>query len=330
MAANVCKPTSTSIKTSTTSRVNSKHAGICIPLFILYFFSVVFHFDLHFPSGRARDNQKSVAAFFTKLDPTEFKHPMFSRLGFTIPRATRGLHTVPKLKNQQQIVESGISGVYSPAGFKTAWLDYQKYLTTNLSLHTVGSANETRTPYFILLNTAKQTTEQHTFHYASQAHNNHFFFQQLGNKEDVLITRPSRFIMDRLADLNIPTVEELKNSMLKEAEKLTGQGWVFLVELPDKSLKIIRCNNDGTPYFYGKNQLLDMNGSVSEETFEQLNGIKEKAANGELDLTLPLLALNCWDVAYLTDYGITGKSEYLSKVWDCINWEVVNKRLFQV
>lgn len=255
---------------------------------------------------------------------------MFARLGSTIRRAARSIHTVPKLQNQQQIADNGISGLYSPAGFKTAWPDYQTFLTTNLSLHTVGSANETRTPYFILLNTAKQTTEQHTFHYASQAHNNHFFFQQLGNKEDVQHSRPSRFIMDRLADLNIPTVEELKKTMLSEAEKLNGQGWVFLVELPDKSLKIIRCNNDGTPYFYGKNQLLDMNGAVSEETFDELNITKKKAANGELDLTLPLLALNCWDVAYLADYGITGKSEYLSNVWDCINWDVVNKRLFQL
>ncbi|KAF3988572.1 hypothetical protein FT663_03985 [Candidozyma haemuli var. vulneris] len=255
---------------------------------------------------------------------------MFSRLGFTIPRAVRGVHTVPKLKNQQKLLENGIEGLYSPAGFKTAWSDYQKYLTTNLSLRTVGSANETRTPYFILLNTAKQTTEQHTFHYASQAHNNHFFFQQLVDKEEAKATRPSRFIMDRLADQDINSVEDLKAAMFKEAEKLSGQGWVFLVELPDKSMKIIRCNNEGTPYYYAKNQSLDMNGAVSEESFDALNSIKEKAQNEELDLTLPLLALNVWDVAYMTDYGIMGKSEYLSKVWDCINWEVVNKRLFEV
>lgn len=255
---------------------------------------------------------------------------MFSRLGLTISRAARGIHTVPKLKNESTFVKNGIEGLYSPEGFKTAWLDYQKYLTTNLTLNVAGTANETRTPYMILLNTAKQTTEQHTFHYASQAHNNHFFFQQLGNQSEVGGTKPSRFIMDRLADEGISSAEQLRSRMISEAEKLVGQGWVFLVELPDKSIKIKACNNDGTPYFYGKNQLLDMNGSVSEEQFDALNAIKKKGEEEQLDLTLPLLALNVWDVAFLTDYGITGKSEYLSKVWDCINWDVVNKRLFDI
>lgn len=286
--------------------------------------------------GRARDSIKKTCrccSIFHSIGRTHLEYinlVMFRRLGFTIRRATRGIHTVPILKNQSHYAKNGIEGLYSPEGFKTAWLDYQKFLTTNLTLQTVGTANETRTAYFILLNTAKQTTEQHTFHYASQAHNNHFFFQQLGDKEAVKHTRPSRFIMDRLADQDIPTLEEFKNSMLREAEKLNGQGWVFLVELPDKSMKIIRCNNDGTPYFYGKNQLLDMNGAVSEESFDALNALKEKGRNKELDLTLPLLALNVWDVSYLTDYGITGKTEYLSKVWDCINWEVINKRLFEI
>ena len=33
---------------------------------------------------------------------------------------------------------------------------------------------------------------------------------------------------------------------------------------------------------------------------------------------------------YIPDYGVTGKSDYLNKLWDHINWDVVNKRLFQI
>ena len=102
------------------------------------------------------------------------------------------------------------------------------------------------------------------------------------------------------------------------------------MELPDKSLKILKCNNDGTPYYYGKNQSLDLNGSVDELTLDNLNKVKELAQNGEKDFTLPLLAINVWDVAFIQDYGTTGRADYLANVWECINWDIVNKRLFQV
>lgn len=242
----------------------------------------------------------------------------------------RMLHEVPVLKNDVQFAKSGIEGLYSPAGYKTAWQDYQRYLTLNLTLQTNGTENEVRSPYQILLQTAKQTTEQHTFHFASQAHNNHFFFQQLANRLDAQNTKPSRFLMERLADQDLGSVESFRDAVLLAADSAFGQGWVFLVELPDKSLKIVQCNNDGTPYFYGKNQSLDLNGSIDEGSFEYLNNLKELGAKQEKDFTLPLLAINFWDVAYLEDYGINGKAEYLTNLWQSINWEVVNKRLFQI
>lgn len=243
---------------------------------------------------------------------------------------TRSLHDVPVLKNHQAFASAGIDGLYTPNGYKSAWVDYQRYLTTKLTLNTTGTENESRSTYQILLLTAKQTTEQHTFHYASQAHNNHLFFEQLANKDEAKLTKPSRFLMERLADQNISSQEQLKDRIQALAQSALGQGWIFLVELPDKSTRLMLCNNDGTPYYYGKNQSLDLNGSISETSFDAITAIKEKAAAGELDFTLPLLAINLWDVAYLEDYGVTGRSAYLDKVWECINWDVVNKRMFQI
>lgn len=244
--------------------------------------------------------------------------------------ARRQLHDVPVLKNHKNFLANGISGLYSPGGYQSAWLAYQKYLTTNLSLNTVGTENESRSTYQILLLTAKQTTEQHTFHYASQAHNNHLFFEQLAHESEALATKPSRFLMERLADQDINSVEQLKQKVAALAESALGQGWIFLVELPDKSIKLMLCNNDGTPYYYGKNQSLDLNGAVDENSYNALQGLKEKAQADELDFTLPLLVINLWDVAHAEDYGINGRGDFLSKVWDCINWDVVNKRMFQV
>ncbi|KAM9900577.1 hypothetical protein OXX69_009039 [Metschnikowia pulcherrima] len=240
----------------------------------------------------------------------------------------RMLHDVPVLKNHDKFAQNGIEGLYSPAGYATAWSDYQKLLTTSLTLNTVGTRHEGRTPFQLLLSTAKRTTDQHIFHYASQAHNNHFFFEQLTDKTHAATTRPSRFLLERIT--GISSLESLKKEIVRLAEAAEGQGWVFLVENPDKSFKLMLCNNDGTPYYHGKNQSLDLNGNIDPQTYEELTQVKQRGAAGELDFTLPVLAVNFWDVAFLTDYGITGKSAYLEKVFDCINWEVINKRMFQV
>lgn len=258
---------------------------------------------------------------------------MFRKASVGVVRQTlgrRAFHDVPKLKDVEIFSQEGIKGLYSPVGFKTSWLEYQKYLTLNLTLLTNGTENELRSPYQIALQTAKNTTEQHTFHFASQAHNNHFFFEQLSHRDEALKTKPSRAILEKLADQDFPDLESFKKEFLSVAESLYGQGWVYLVELPDKSLKILKLNNDGTPYYYGKNQSLDLNGGIDEGSFDFLQRTKEIAAEGSKDFTLPILAINVWDSAYISDYGVTGRTEYLEKVWDCINWNVVNKRLFQL
>lgn len=242
----------------------------------------------------------------------------------------RGIHQVPKLANSELYGKNGIEGLYSSKGFDGVWTDYQKYLTTNLTLATNGTENELRTPYQILLNTARNPLEQHVFHYASQAHNNHFFMQQLVDKSVASKTKPSRFLMEKLISIDILDVESLREKMLLLADSSFGPGWVFLVELPDKTVKILRCNVDGTPYFYGKNQSLDLNGGVDEGSFEYLNKLQKDVSEKKRDWTLPLLAINCWDNAYIYDYGVTGKADYLDNMWNSINWDVINKRLFQL
>ncbi|EMG47948.1 hypothetical protein G210_1580 [Candida maltosa Xu316] len=170
----------------------------------------------------------------------------------------------------------------------------------------------------------------HVFHYASMAHNNHFFFEQLTNAEDAALTKPSRFLMEKLMHQDVLDVHQLREKMLNLAENSYGQGWIFLVETSDKKLKFLNCMNDGTPYTYLKSHLLDLNGGINESNYQFLETMKQKALNDEKDYNLPILAINYWDYMYINDYGVTGKSEYLSKLWDHINWNVVNKRLFQL
>lgn len=234
-------------------------------------------------------------------------------------RLCRALHTVPRLALHDTFAKLGVDGLYLAQGYAGAWLEYQKYLTTQLSLCTTGTRFDNRTPLQVLLLAAKDTTQQHTFHYALQAYNNHFFFEQLAPRAQAQATRPSRFILE-LAGL---TLDDIRKEAVRLADT-PGQGWVFLVERGDKKIELMRCRNDGTPFYYGKNQSFDFNTSADEAGFDEM------AQRTDVDLTLPLLAIPFWDVAYYADYGLGGRAEFVGKVFDCINWDVVNRRKFQV
>ncbi|KAG7813426.1 hypothetical protein KL921_000972 [Ogataea angusta] len=239
---------------------------------------------------------------------------------------SRGIHLVPRLKNHQQWSQDGIKGLMSPKQYKTSWTDYQKFLTTNLTFKTIGTEHETRTPLAITLATAKKPELGPLFHYASQSHNNHLFFEQLQDASTDPPALKSR--LDRHITTAFGSLENLRNDFLYAADILTGNGWVFLVETQEKTVKIISCNNDGTPYLYSRNQSSDLNGAISIDDFEKLISNKDRLSKKIKDYTVPLLVCNVWEHAYIEDYGVNGKADYLENFWNCINWEVVNNRLF--
>ncbi len=40
----------------------------------------------------------------------------------------------------------------------------------------------------------------------------------------------------------------------------------------------------------------------------------------------PLLNISVHEHAWLNDYGIMGKEEYLTRFWNCVNWDKVEER----
>lgn len=236
----------------------------------------------------------------------------------------RSLHTVPRLKN----LGTEISGLMSNPQLKLAWNDHQSYLTSMLSLKTCDTELETRSPMDITLSCSKDTLKQDIAFFASMAHNNHLFFQQLKNKDSI---NPQDVIKPQLLksiERSFGSLDELRNQLLYNADILYGNGWTFLIEDSNKQLSIKSCNNAGTPYYYGQNQSLDLNGPISESDLVELNKNKNLAINKERDFSMPLLVLNVWQHAYILDYGINGKADYLENAWDCIDWNVINKRMF--
>lgn len=241
----------------------------------------------------------------------------------------RLIHTAPRLPLEKSFRTNGIKGLMSAEQFKTAWVDYQDFLNRNLTLKTAETEYEARSPMAIALSTAKKPNKAAIFHYASQAHNNHLFFQQLKDNNgpiDVESTIKPQLLTS--IKNTFQSFENFKNEILLQADVLRGNGWVFLVEDQNKELKIVSCNNDGTPYFYGRNQTYDLNNVFEFNDYKKLMKQKEDINNGVKDYSLPLICINVWEHAYIVDYGVTGKAKYLEKLFDNIDWNVINTRVF--
>lgn len=240
--------------------------------------------------------------------------------------SSRWIHTVPRLANQTALESQGVPGLFSPNAFSIAWTKYQKHLLDKLTTLTVDTDNETRKPFHILLNTAEKANQAHVFNYASQAHNNHAFFESLVSAENNETT-PSNQLKQRI-DSSFGSLENLRSIMLQAAEGLSGNGWVFLIEAADKNLYVMTCYNAGSPYTAGRAQVVDLNGPTDQDVLHTIKELQDAVLAKEKNFNIVLLAANVWEHAYLEDYGVAGKSQYLDNWWKSIHWGVVSSRLF--
>lgn len=245
----------------------------------------------------------------------------------------RGIHTVPKLPQVSQLRQHGIPNVLSAAGFKILWDQHQTYLCDKLTLATSGTSLESYLPFHLVLNTAKKPFHSHIFNLASGAHNNHLFVENVTPNFNAISTEPSRLFLTRVEDSFGYDWEALKCEMVSRAEQdVLGQGWLFLVENSNKELHILTIQNNGTPYYFPRNQLFDLNSASTLEEFAHIEEIKklvkEKTPKKVEDWTVPLISVSLWDQAYMHDYGVQNRSKYVENVLNNLNWSVVNKRLF--
>lgn len=245
-------------------------------------------------------------------------------------KAKRAIHTVPRLSNFPQVEKQGIHNILSQTGFKHCWIDQQKYLCDKLTIATAGTALESYLPFHIILNTAKRPFHTHIFNLASAAHNNHLFIENiLPQSGQQAKSSPGELIL-RLQKQYGYGWEEMKDEMVRRAEEdVIGQGWLFLVENKDKEFHIMTVQNNGTPYYFPRNQLFDLNLAVTADEFSQWKTVENLTKEGEIeDWTIPIIAVSLWDHAYLHDYGVAGRKRYVQNVLNNLNWSVINNRLY--
>ena len=115
----------------------------------------------------------------------------------------------------------------------------------------------------------------------------------------------------------------LRNLMFQTALSIHGSGWVWLVVGPSSELRVLATYNSGSPFNIRARQTQDPNTAANLDSTGRYNvsGIKENRQH-EYRI-LPLLGVNCWEHAYLPDYGVNGKQQYLKNWWAAVNWQRV-------
>ncbi|KAI5779477.1 Manganese/iron superoxide dismutase [Geopyxis carbonaria] len=224
----------------------------------------------------------------------------------------RSIHYVPDLPHN--FSEHGVPGVFTPKAFNTAWTLYQTNLVENLNRLVAGTNYENHVPLDIALMTSRQSDLAATFNYASQAHNNHFFFQALSPHETDM---PANF--RNLISNTFASPEALKTELLTTAASMFGSGWVWLVLDQHKCLRIMCTYNAGTPCA-GSHRIQSTDMNTKQSLGHKPSGTIKN--NG----IIPLLNINVWQHAWLEDFGVNGKEEYLATIWKAINWDLVYNR----
>lgn len=238
-------------------------------------------------------------------------------------KSIRWIHTVPKLPFDSL---KGVPGLYSPEAFKVAWHDQQQHLLNKLNAVIVDTEHETRVPFHIMLATRTKPETAHIFNYASQAHNNHLFFSGLSSEKKV--TEPSGLLLRRINE-GFGDLKGLKRAIDRAASQILSCGWVFLVEQPDKQLRVIPSNVAGSPATYSRKQSLDLNGEVSEDSQAELNELQTAVSERRQNWSIELLALNLWQHAYVSDFSFSGRQQYIDAWWKALDWTKVDQRLFK-
>ena len=249
---------------------------------------------------------------------------------------TRNIHVAPTLPTQDQWLKSGVPSLYSKRGFEIAWVDYQRFLTTNLSFLTAQTHYEFKPPLKIVLTSSKDSLDSEIFHYASQAFNNHFFFSQFLTKSGETSANknsPSRFFLKKLKEnSNFESIDDLKTQIIQVAKNNLGNGWIYLIEDKNKNLNLHFLNNDGTPFLKQRFQNYNLTGPIGIDEFQNYESLKfsnNQNANKSFDHVLPILSISLWDYSYLYDYGISGREDYINSLWNLIDWSLIDSRLFK-
>lgn len=226
------------------------------------------------------------------------------------------------------------------------------YITrlTRLLPSRLGTPFDGKTPLETLIATAREPHLASTFNYASMAHNNHFFFSGLSKTGGQDKSEHMSENLKNHLERSFGSLESLRRELIMTADAMFGPGFVWVVQHMDapgavaRPFKILTTYQAGSPYptAHWRNQGVDMNnhggaregGAIVKEYFDRQNvaNRREPLHGSGADTSsvtrippggtnvVPVLCVNTWEHAWMFQYGIGGKTEYVSNWWNIINW----------
>ncbi|KAH6612667.1 Fe superoxide dismutase-like protein [Boeremia exigua] len=254
------------------------------------------------------------------------------------PTCARSLYTVPSLDRHDQLVANGIPGLFSPTGFQVAFSEYQQHTVDELNNETAGGPYEGQDVKSLVIELARDPLKAYPFNLASMAFNNHFFFRGINTNPDVVSTPPADLAQEIRNDFS--SMDTLRETFIATADAMFGPGFVWLVQTNDAAvaggLRILPTYLAGSPLSgaHYRRQSYDLN-NHNPDSYQQLNSVgafgassrqdnRPKKPLGGTDI-IPLLCVNTWEHAWLHDYGVRGKSDYLRAWWEKIDWDLVRQ-----
>ncbi|SCU91820.1 LADA_0F12288g1_1 [Lachancea dasiensis] len=293
------------------------------------------------------------------------------------PRNFARAYITPSLEHLKR--GTGLSGVFSEKGLKTAWFDRAELYTENLNKYL--SQSEEKPLESIIHENAKSASKRDIFNQASQLYNLKFAMSCLyGNDQPTITTKPGPQSLLKTPELELNykndprqtgnerlssaiassfgSLIEFRSLLLNSNKAISGDGYTWLVARKVNTsqreslvsgnvefdwLYVLNTYNAGSPFNFNKvGHMSDLKKQLSklkpvdeeaqadiESNPLQVKSVQEARDSESYKSTtyVPLLAVDASPKAWLTDYGVFGKEAYLERVWESIEWNIVEQRL---
>lgn len=169
---------------------------------------------------------------------------------------------------------------------------YGKHLQTYVNqLNTLIEATEYED--MTLADIIREAPAGPLFNNAGQVFNHAMYFEQLAPPVKEGEENLPAGALEEAIYVSFGDFETFRQLMSDAALKLFGSGWAWLVQMENGSLKIEQYANADNPLKHDQ---------------------------------VPLLCIDVWEHAYYLDYQ-NRRAEYIQKIWNIIDWEVVAARM---
>ncbi|PWN50157.1 manganese and iron superoxide dismutase [Violaceomyces palustris] len=265
---------------------------------------------------------------------------------------TSNLHTLPPLP---EILSEGCRPFLSQKTVQLIGQHWQGGLLKELNKEVKDTEYASSSIVETVIGLSQDRERILAFNYASQALNNSFFLSSLAPQKKIRSPTPTRALGEAV-NKSFESYPALCYTFSSAAMGMSGSGWVWLVTDQEGRLGVVPTFGAGTVVVQSRQQrgLNFLLPSVNDAPTTNKKGGPSAAApaatesnpssstsfrssatsifnsmlgSGTVGKELyPLLCVSVHEHAWLPDYGIMGKEEYLMNFWEAVNWDKVSER----